>query len=101
MRVRLQRRNGGFGILVNACADLTLESPELSDDSGEMQIGVSIASGGNNVHITGKPKITGYTTSAFLFDGPGAQWHASVVDAFLSVSGPFKTVSDEALAESQ
>jgi hypothetical protein len=66
---------GAYGIFVNACADLVLESPECTDNSSNMQYGVYCASGASNVRITGHPKITGYTTGAFFFDG-SAEWHA-------------------------
>lgn len=71
-------RGGGSnrGVYVNACAGLTLESLEATDDDSKMAFGCFVDTNGHGVIFTGTPKIFGYITNAIQVSGD-AKWQAS------------------------
>lgn len=67
---------GAYGIYVNQCSGLTIESPEVSDDSGMLQDGIHLSASALGVRITGSPKVSGYSNAAIFCDAPGTEWRA-------------------------
>jgi hypothetical protein len=75
---RPSRGGGSFrGIYINACASLTIDSPELIDDDAKMSFGIFADAKANRVTISGFPKILGYTNNGVRMDGIGCEWQAS------------------------
>lgn len=67
---------GGYsGIYVNASAGLTIESPVVQDDAGNMLYGIFIDTGGV-ARITGTPVISGYSSFGIRVDGT-CEYHGS------------------------
>lgn len=80
--LKFKGRRPGAGqwlIGVNACAGLTIESPDCRDDLANMLYGIYCEAGASGVKFTGTPLIYGYSNSAIRCDAAAvqAQWHCS------------------------